>query len=84
MLRELHKKVAVPRLVEGLQVADSDRLAKGACKYRMEYRQMDTNPSQIPMTVATAIAAKKAFRKVVKETLKCLEGESIRSQCKLF
>ena len=35
------------------------------------------------MAAATVSAAKKAFRKAVKEVVKGLEGESVGVQCKL-
>jgi len=43
---------------------------------------MDVNSSQAPMAAATVSAVKKAFRKVVKEALKGLEGENVGLQCK--
>lgn len=45
---------------------------------------MEINTSQAPMAAATVNAAKRAFRKVVKEALKGVEGGEVGRQCKLF
>ena len=44
---------------------------------------MDANLPQAPMAAVMVSAAKKTFRKMVKEVLKGLEQESVGLQCKL-